>query len=88
MCMSLVNQNKIVKSFPPLKVWNFAVYGHVHVLISMVCCISESQRRRANVVLVCISILSFFFKLVFLFFVFLKFQISKLCLHFITYHTN
>ena len=66
MCMSLVNQNKIVKSLPPLKVWNFAVYGHVHVLISMVCCISETQRRRANVVFVCISILSFF-KLVFLF---------------------
>ena len=31
----LATKIKAVKSFPPLKVWNFAMYGHVHVLISM-----------------------------------------------------
>ena len=44
---------KAVKSFPPLKVWNFAVYGHVHVLICMVCH-KETKKTRANVVCVCI----------------------------------
>ena len=80
---------KAVKSFPPLKVWNFAVYGHVHVHICMVCH-KETKKTRANVVFVCIFYTFFcfsFFNLLF-FFVFLKFQISKICLHLITYHTN
>ena len=60
--MSLVNhQNQTVKSFPPLKVRNFAVYGHVHVLIS----ISETKETPANV-FVCIFYTFFSFLCFFL----------------------
>ena len=52
---------KAVKSFPPLKVWNFAVYGHVHVLICMVCH-KETKKTRANVVFVCILYTFFCFR--------------------------
>ena len=51
-----------MKSFAPLKVWNFAAYGHVHVLISMVCYISETKKKRANVVCVCIFYSFFCFR--------------------------
>ena len=88
MYMSLNKQNKAVKSFAPLKVWNFAAYGHVHVLISMVCYISETKKTRANVVCVCIFYTFFCFRFFFNLFFFLKFQISKIFLHFISYHKN
>ena len=69
--MSLVNQNQTMKSFPPLKVRNFAVYGHVHVLISMVCNISETKETPANV-FVCISYTFFSFFLTCFSFLFSK----------------
>ena len=68
------------------------MYGHVHVLISMMCYISASMKTRANVFLfVIFSIISFVFVFKgfdFFLFVFLKNQISKIGLTFITYHTN
>ena len=68
------------------------MYGHVHVLISMMCYISASMKTRANVFLFIIfSIISFVFVFKgfdFFFFVFLKNKISKIGLTFITYHTN
>ena len=69
------------------------MYGYVHVLICMMCYISASMKTRANVFLfvIFISIISFVFVFKgfdFFFFVFLKNQISKIGLTFITYHTN
>ena len=86
-CICLLSTKiKAVKSFPPLKVWNFTVYGHVHVLISMVCYSAETKKTRANVVFVCIFYTFFCFRFfnMFFLFVFLKFQNSKICLHFKT----
>ena len=64
---------KAVKSFPPLKVWNFAVYGYVHVLICMVCH-KETKKTRANEVFVCIFYTFFCLRFLtyFSFFVFSK----------------
>ena len=74
-----------MKSFLPMKVWNFAVYGHVHVIICMMCYISASMKTRANVFLFVVSIISFVFVFkIFFFFVFLTFLISKIGLTFIT----
>ena len=90
MYMSLVNHNKSSEVISAAESLEFAVCGHVHVLICMVCH-KETKKTRANVVFVCIFYTFFcfrFFFYLFFFFVFLKFQISKICLHFITYHTN
>ena len=92
MFMSLVNQNKSSDVISAAEILPCTLYRHVHVLISMVSHISEAKKTRANVVFVGIfytffCFLFFFFNLLF-FFVFPKFQISKICLHFITYHTN
>ena len=87
MFMSLVNQNK---SSDVISAAEILPCTDVHVLISMVSHISETKKTRANIVFVgifCTFVFGVFFNL-FFFFVFPKFQISKICLHFITYHTN
>ena len=64
-----------MKSFPPLKVWNFAVYGHVHVYICMVYH-KETNKTRANVVFVCIFYTFFCFRFL-TYFSFLFFESFK-----------
>ena len=59
---------KAVKSFPPLKVWNFAVYGHVHVLICMVCHKETKKTRKRSFCLYFLYFLLFSFFFSFLFF--------------------
>ena len=78
LCICLLSTKiKAVKSFAPLKVWNFAAYGHVHVLFSMVCYISETKKTRANVVCVCIFYTFFCFRVFNLFFFLLRFKCQR-----------
>ena len=54
------------------------MYGHVHVLISMICYISASMKTRANLFLFVFSIIAFVFVFFFFFsFFFFFFFFSK-----------
>ena len=67
-----------MKSFPPVKVWNFAVYGHVHALISMMCYISASMKTGADVLVVFVCILYNFFWFSFFIFLFCFSKVSNI----------